>query len=70
MGIRIDFSFETYEGIKLNDVEKYELEKKINLAIYRIINETVKETVPSYITYKGFHSHLVGHKKSIAKVLK
>jgi hypothetical protein len=70
MGIRIDFTFEKYNGEKLNNVEKYELEKKINLAISQCIDNVIKETVPSYIKYKGHHRKLVGHNKHVAFVLK
>lgn len=70
MGIRINFDFEKWNGEKLNAVEKYELERKINLALTRHINEIITEAVPSYIKYRGCELKLVGHNKNIANVLK
>jgi hypothetical protein len=70
MGIRIDFTYENYDGTKLNAVERIELEKKINLAMSKHIDAIIAESFPSYIKYKGCHLKLVGHNKHIANVLK
>ena len=70
MGIRFDIHLEMYDGRKLNDVEKYEIERKINIALENVVRDVIEETIPSYMRYKGSSHKLVGHKKAIVDVLK
>jgi hypothetical protein len=70
MGIRIDFSLEKHNGEKLTSIEKYELERKINIALSECMDKIVNDAIPNYIVYCGCSHKLVGHNKSMVKVLK
>jgi len=70
MSIKLDIHLEKYNGDKLNAVEKYELEKQINITLVDVIRHTIEETIPSYIKYRGSEHRLIGHKKEIVDILK
>jgi hypothetical protein len=68
VGIRIDFSI-TKNGKKLNELEQYEIERKINMLLGECIDGVIRDALPSYLKYDGCSHKLVGFREQIKKVM-